>query len=232
VPAGVPYHVARVVSRTDAGGGMTRLTLDPGDAVTSTYRSPGQYVEVRTRGETGYFVVAVPPGTRPWELVMRPGGGASDVILGPSPDADIEVTAALGDGFPVAELRGRPLVVALGGTGVAAGPPLLARRITDGDAALTRVFVGVRTLDEVPLEQEMARWRSAGIDVVLCSMQSEPLPEGSTAFRGFIQDAVIDRVPHGWAHAIIAVGASLLVDALRDVAPAHGLDRSRVLTNH
>jgi NAD(P)H-flavin reductase len=221
-----------VVSRTDAGGGMTRVTLDPGEAVTSTYRAPGQYVEVRTRGETGYFVVAVPPGAPPWELVMRPGGGASDVILGPSPDEEIEVTAALGDGFPVAELHGRALVVALGGTGIAAGPPLLTRRIADGDAVLTRLFVGVRTLDEVPLESEMATWRAAGVDVVLCSMQSEPLPEGSTAFRGFIQDALVARVPPGWADSVIAVGASLLVDALRDVAPTLGLDRSRVLTNH
>lgn len=211
---------------------MTRVTLDPGQDVAATYRAPGQYVEVRTRGETGYFVLASPPGVRPWELVMRPGGGASDVLLGPAPEAELEVTAAIGEGFPMGEVCGRPLLVALSGTGIAAGRPLVGRRIADGDAPSTQVFLGVRNAAEVPLVADLEEWRAAGVPVFVCVSQGEAEPAGQLAFRGYVQDAVRSLVTPGSFETIFAVGVASMVDALRALAPALGVAPGRVLTNH
>lgn len=228
----VRTHPARVVSRTDAGGGMTRIVLDPGADVAATYRSPGQYVEVHTRGETGYFVLAGLPGAPRWDLVMRPGGGASDVLLGPAPDPVVAVTDAIGEGFPMGDLLGRPLLVALSGTGVAAGPPLVARRVSDGDASRTQVFVGVRRTVELPLAPHLDAWRAAGVTVVVCVSQDEAGAAGAAVFRGYVQDAVRASVVSGSVEAIFAVGVASMVGALREVAPALGIGAARVLTNH
>jgi NAD(P)H-flavin reductase len=240
VAGGPAYHPARLLARADAGGGMTRVTVDPGEAVAATYGAPGQYVEVRTRGETGYFVLAGPPGAAPWELVMRPGGGASDVLLGDAPDADVEITAAIGEGFPVGELRGHPVVLALGGTGIAAGPPLVARRIADGDATRTRVFVGVRAADELPLLAELVAWRDAGVEVLVCAWQGDAdaaaaswAPAGGgTVFRGYVQEAVAALVAPGSVRAVLAVGVGPMIEALRGHAPTLGIAPEHVLTNH
>ncbi len=147
-----------MTDRKPAGGGLTRIVLVPTAEVAASHDTPGQYVEVRADGQTGYFVLSSDPGASPWELVMRDGGGASNVLLVMPVPSAVEVTVAIGSGFPMRDARGRELLVALGGTGIAAGPPVVRRRIGDGDARLTRVWIGARG-DALPLAEEIEAWR-------------------------------------------------------------------------
>ena len=197
--------------RQPAGGGLTRIVLVPAVEVTVSHDTPGQYVEVRADGQTGYFVLSSDPGTSPWELVMRAGGGASDVLLVMQLPGTVEVTAAIGAGFPMGDVRGRELLVALGGTGIAAGPPVVRRRISDGDARLTRVWVGARG-DALPLAGEIEAWRGAGVQV--------------TVAGGFVDEAMRAHIVAAPESPIFAVGADAMVAALRSLAPG------RVHTNH
>jgi NAD(P)H-flavin reductase len=214
---------------------MTRVTVEPAPAIVASYVSPGQYVHARVDGATGYFVLAGAPGAAPWELIMRSGGGVSDVLLAAEIGIELEVTPALGDGFPWAAVHGRPLVIALSGTGVAAGRPLLRRRIADGDAALTQVYLGVRTRAELPLTGDVEAWRRAGVSVTVClSNPDEPVGDEGFA-RGYVQDVLrasssSSTVPRD-AH-VFAVGVPTMVDALRTLAPSLGIAPERVLTNH
>jgi NAD(P)H-flavin reductase len=209
---------------------MTAVRIEPSEEIARSYTTPGQFVEVRVDGETGYFVLAGAPGAHPWELVMRPGGGASDVLLPAPIGRAVEVTAAIGDGFPMAAARGRELVVALSGTGIAAGRPIVGRRVADGDAARTQVFVGTRTRAELALAADIGRWREAGVRVVVCLSQPGEV-EGEGFARGYVQDVIRDRATRG-AWAIFTVGVSSMADALRALAPELGLSPDRVLTNH
>lgn len=240
------FRPARLAGRESAGGGLTRVTVEPDPSLLPTYRQPGQYVEMRVQGETGFFVLSNDPGLAAWDLVMRAGGGASDVVLAIAVGSALEVTAALGAGFPLDLAAGHTLVVALNGTGVAAAPPIVRRRVRDGDAALTRVFLGVRAREEVPLEPELRAWRASGVDVVVCLSQLAPDPASATspepvgrmsevAFApGYVQDVVRDRVAAGSVGdgRIFAVGSSSMVDALRASAPELGLDPERIHTNY
>ena len=222
---------------------MTIVRVVPPADIAGTYTTPGQYVEVRIDGETGYFVLAGPPGANPWELVMRSGGGASDVLLAAHPGRALEITPALGDGFPMDAARGRDVVIALSGTGIAAGRPLVGRRVADGDAARTQVFVGTRTRGELALAGDIDAWTSAGITVVICLSQGTPGDPGEPGedprsdrrvALGYVQDVVRARVaPGAWAHVhVFAVGLGSMIEALRSLAPELGLPSERVLTNH
>jgi len=205
------WHPATVTERKPAGGGLTRIVLVSRFEVAASHEVPGQYVEVRADGQTGYFVLSNEPGASPWELVMRDGGGASDVLLVmPIPGA-IEVTAAIGYGFPMGDVRGRELLVALGGTGIAAGPPVVRRRIREGDGPFTRVWVSARG-DVLPMAEEVEAWRVAGVQV--------------TVANGFVDEAMGPHIAASPGAPIFAVGAEAMLAALRALAPG------RVHTNH
>lgn len=231
--AGV-FHPARLVARADAGGGLSMLTVETGSDVLGTYTSPGQYVEVRARGETGYFVLANDPGARAWELILRAGGGASDVLLAMGVGGGIEVSAAIGAGFPMDEARGRPVVIALSGTGIAAARPLVHRRIADGDAARTQLLVGVRARGELPIEGQLDGWAAETLRVVVCLSQSDGAPEDARFRRGYVQDVLRQhadlRPPPG--ARVFAVGLASMIDGLRELAPALGIAPEHVYTNH
>lgn len=245
------FRPARLAGREDVGGGLARVTVDPEGALLTTYRQAGQYVEMRVDGETGFFVLASDPGASPWELIMRSGGGASDVVLTIQVGSPIELTGALGDGFPVAEVAGRPLVIAINGTGVAAVPPIVHRRIRDGDAGLTHVFLGLRSRDELPLAEELRSWQQSGVDVVVCLSQaqpsaasaapatcaaaSEPGVTGPLRFApGYVQDVLRARVsPRSLAGGrIFAVGTSAMLEALSTRAREMGLREEHIHTNY
>ncbi len=230
------FHPASLVGREHTGGGLTLVRVDPGAQVAAGYVSPGQYVEVRAGGETGYFVLANEPGSTTWDLIMRHGGGASDVLLAVAPGADVEVTAPIGEGFPMESARGRPLVVVLGGTGVAAARPVVRRRMADGDATRTEVLIGVRTMSEVSLTQDLDAWSESGVGVTVCLSQENQRGDSPRYAPGYVQDvlrwlAARNRRPVRGA-LLFAVGTDSMVEALRDLAPSLGIRREDVLTNH
>jgi NAD(P)H-flavin reductase len=241
--ANVPvFYPAHLVAQHDAGGGLREVAVATPPDIVPTHTSPGQYVEVRTGSQAGFFVLASDPGAVVWELVMRAGGGAADILLAKAPGAELELTPALGPGFPMDAARGRPLVVALGGTGVAAGRPILRRRIADGDAERTAVFVGIRTRGELPMRDALDGWRAAGVDLAVCLSQDPGALEGMPHAHGYIQDVLRSASrTHGWSRRfpslateghIFAVGMASLVEGLKAIAPDLGITAERVHTNH
>jgi NAD(P)H-flavin reductase len=236
------FFPARIVAQHDAGGGLREVAVATPRAIVTTHTSPGQYVEVRTESQAGFFVLASDPGAPVWELVMRAGGGAADILLSKPPGAELELTPALGAGFPMEVARGRPLVVALGGTGVAAGRPILRRRIADGDAERTAVFVGIRTRGELPMRATLDDWTAAGVDLAVCLSQDPGSLEGIAHAHGYIQDVLRSAAAsHGWSRRlpnlasnghIFAVGMASMVEALKAIAPELGITAERVHTNH
>jgi len=235
-PAEARFHPARLVSLQSVGGGLSHLRIDPGRVVAGTYASPGQYVEVRVGGETGYFVLANEPGGAMWDLVMKSGGGASDVLLRMSAGGALEVTGAIGAGFPMTRLAGHPLVVVLGGTGLAAARPILQRRVREGDASRTAVFIALRKREESAFEADLDAWGSAGVTVVVCLSQGDAGDAGGRVVLGRIPDvlhAFAASHPGAFASAVVfSVGTASLVETLREAAPSLGVRPEDVLTNH
>lgn len=209
------------------------MVLEAGRDVLETHASPGQYIEARADNETGFFVLSNEPGSGALELIMRAGGGVSDVLLAANLGKALEVTSALGEGFQMNGARGHPLVIALGGSGIAAGPSLVRRRILDGDVHRTWVLVGIRTREEFGMRPDIEAWSRAGVTVLVCLSRDDRTIEGVACSKGYVQDVLRARSDFDLRGGFIfAVGAHSLVDELRRVAPELGLEPHRVRTNH
>ncbi len=227
--AEAPLHAARLISR-DAGRPLVPIILELPDAVRASHTVPGQYVSLAAGGESGYFVVASPVGAPQWRLLIKAGGTTADALLAEPLGATFAVTDALGKGFPMDEARGRRLVVAVAGTGIAAAPPIAARRIADGDARRTHLLLGLQLAAHMPCPDDVDAWRAAGMDVLLCVSREDA--ESAGIVRGYVPDVARERLARADGTMVFVVGPSAMVDATRTVAPLLGGAAADVRTNY
>lgn len=194
---------AAILSRRDAGGGLSLVTLVPEETAAERYVAAGQYLEAQTPPhEHGYFALASDVGARPWQLLVRNTGGAADILARSAIGTEVEVVGPLGAGFPVDRTRGRPLVIAVVASALGVARALLAQRLADRERAPTEVLVGVRAAVDVPLVDEVDGWISRGIGVELCLSRVEldehraVLPRARRA-AGWVQSVLAHRVEQG-----------------------------------
>jgi CDP-4-dehydro-6-deoxyglucose reductase len=228
------FHDATLRARSDAGGGLVRLSIEPPASVATSYAYPGQYVAVNAGGKTAHFVLAGDPGDAMWELVLRPGGEAAGAALGLAPGERLRVSAAIGAGFPMAEAKGQELIVVVTGSGLAAGRPVVRARVRDGEARATELLVGVRTRAEVPMEAELAEWARVGATVTVC-LSREEAPAGLAGYAsGYVQDVARRHVRTAPAtrRMIFAAGVKPMIEAVRVLARDLGVHESDVRTNY
>jgi NAD(P)H-flavin reductase len=212
------------------------VTLVPQLELARAYAAPGQYVEV-SLGTPGFFVLAGDVGAPEWELLIRNVGGASDDLARAPLGTELDVSAPLGTGFPMERARGRPLVVVVVGTAVAAARPVLRQRVASGAAHATHLYLGVRSLREVPLDNEVAGWVAASAHVVLCCSQPEPgdsrrAMAGARCAAGWAQDVLAQDLPTPRLEAaslVFAAGPQSMLDATKALARAE--KRLEIITN-
>lgn len=165
---------------------MWLVAFEAGDGA-SSHRVPGQYTWLEAEGVGGYFVLANRPGEESWEVIVRGGGGAAEVLMRASTGDPVEATAALGHGFPCEETRDRQLVIAVPTSAVAVARSVLLWRIDRGLAATTTLLLGAKEKSEVPLADELDAFRAQGVRVLVCL--SREMPNGEPGFAmGYVQD--------------------------------------------
>ena len=211
--------------RRDAGGGLLLITLLVEPAVASSYRAPGQYVEVTVPKGAGFFVLGGEPGDTAWELLVRNAGDAADALATLPVGSPIDVSRPHGAGFPLDRARGRTRAVVVVGSALGAARPVLRKRIADGEGARTSAFIGVRSAADVPLASEVEEW-SRHARVVLCLSQAElehhrALLPGAARTAGYVQDAVrtsLDASTLAPDALVFAAGPSAMLAELRELA--------------
>lgn len=213
-------------SRQDAGGDLLLISLDVAPEIARAYETPGQYVEVKTESGKGYFVLANDVGTTPWELLVKNAGGAADALATLPLGSVLPIKGPLGAGFSVDRMRSKHVVVAVVGSAISVARPVIRQRIRDGAAAITHLFLGLRSPLDLPIAKEIQQWAASGVAVVLCLSRSElpHHPEVLPAARrvaGYVQRALTHalktgEVPHGTL--VIAAGPDAMLADMRTVA--------------
>ncbi len=230
-----------ISARSDAGGGLSLVRFAGAGAarVLATYRLPGQYVTVpplSADAPPSYFVLANPVGADAPEIVLRGGDEVADRLMTAPLGTPVTMSAAQGAGFPGDRAAGRPLWVAVAGSGVAAARAIAAFRRASGEQEMrsTRLFVGVRRLAELPLRAELEELGRAGMAVTVCTSREEPAATETNGLRfvaGYVQTALGLEMPPRDVRLFVA-GPDAMVAALRQLARARGVDERDVHTNY
>jgi NAD(P)H-flavin reductase len=229
-------------ARNLAGGELLLVSLDVADEIAERYTTPGQYIEVKAESGNGYFVLASDVGRRPWQLLVKNAGGAADALATLPLGASLNVVGPIGAGFSVERMKTRHVAIAVVGSALGVARSVLGRRIADGAATATHLFLGIRAPTDLAIPLEVAAWADKGIEVILCLSRSElghhpeVLP-GAKRVVGYVQHALAraldaGEVPHGTL--VIAAGPGAMLADMRSLAtgPSSAAGPSvEVLTN-
>ena len=229
-------------AREPAGGALTRIHLQIDEATAGTHQRHAQYVEVRHDGNwrtdedatipaaiVGIFVLASAPGGKAWEILVKEGGAMADRLATLPLQSKLTTSEAQGRGFPYDAAKGRPLVLATTGSGIAAALSTVFARIDDGDAQKTFVLYGVRERKDVSISAELEAMRKKGVQVAVCLSREHLHEEGF--FKGYVQHVAAER---GWkleGGRVFAAGNKAMIEGIREAMPALGLTREDVLLN-
>lgn len=214
--------------RHDAGGELLLVSLHVSADVARAYTTPGQYIEVKTGSGRGYFVLASEVGTTPWQVLVKNSGDAADALFTLPLGTAVDIVGPLGAGFSAPRMDSRHVAIAVVGSALGVARPVLGRRIREGAAARTHLFLGIRAPTDMPIASEVEAWTAAGAHVVLCLSRSEleHHPEIAPRARrvaGYVQHALaralaVGEVPHGTL--VIAAGPDGMLADMRALAGA------------
>lgn len=207
------------------GLGLHRLTFDralPG------HTRAGQFLTAHVEGhKPAFFAIASEPGA-PVVLLVKRHGDAAEALCGLAPGAEVDVSDAMGEGFPLPPSRARPLVILATGSGISAVRPVIAREVAAGLPRPVTLLYGVFTPAHRSFVDDLEAWTSAGVAVhVVCS--DDPAWPGP---HGFVQDAastlglVSDDVD------LVLCGYPAMAEAAKVQFATAGLAPERVYLNY
>lgn len=226
--------------REPVGGGLHRVRLSIGAATAATHTKHAQYVELRHDGDfgsettaqaavKGIFVLASTPGSSTWDVIVKEGGAMADRLRTIPLGTKLVTSAAQGRGFPYDDAKGRALVLAVTGSGIAAVLTMLGARIESGESKRTFLLWGVREKKDAALAAELDAMRAAGVEIAIC-LSREHIDEPGF-FKGYVQHVAKDR---GWAlegGLVFAAGNKAMIEGMREAMGSLGLTREDVLLN-
>ncbi len=199
---------------------MTLFSLEVPDVLRESYARPGQYAYFELGSEQGFFVLAGREARGPWEVLVRGGGGVADAMLAAPVGVTLWASPALGHGFPMARARGSVVTIVVTAGSFSAARAAVLWRIDEGDASRTRLVVGARVEQDVPLPEEIDAMRSAGVGVHVVLSSSQ----------GYVQDW-LPKIWHRETAWVFVAGAKAMMEAAMDAAVALGAPRDHVVSN-
>lgn len=123
----------------------------------------GQFVGVSVLGvgEAPISVTSSPTRNGTFELCVREVGDVTGALHRMKPGSIVGIRGPFGNGFPIEKMRGRDLLFAPGGLGLA---PLrsLINQVLDERESFGRVIIlyGARNPSELLFKEELARWEA------------------------------------------------------------------------
>lgn len=190
-----PFFPARLAAARIETPYLRYLRLEVPPAVYAGYRIPGQFLEVRLPGEEAgaYFAIANRPDADGLELLVKRGEGPADLLFELPVGSEVEVSEAMGPGFPLEQARGKDVLLFATGSGFAPIRAMLQaiRRERDAYGAV-HLFFGVRTEVDVPFRQELDALAAQGIELHLTISR---LPEPTPGHGRYVQERFRNVLP-------------------------------------
>jgi NAD(P)H-flavin reductase len=227
------WYLATVAAVLPAAEGLTELILDTGGTgLEESHQWPGQYVRLALPEEgQGLFAIASAPepGSRRWEFLLKGGSPLVDALSRLRPGEKVRTTRPEGPGFPLAEARGKNLLLFATGSGISPIRSVIEsiRREREAYGRVTLYF-GARTPESFAYEDELHHWEAADIRVV--RTVSQPGASGWQGLTGYVQ-AHLGEEPVEGAEAFLC-GQSGMVEEVIQALEARGVPRGAIHLNY
>lgn len=159
--APVPYRVTSLHAETSD---TVTLTLEPlGASIPDPL--PGQFTMMYAFG-IGEVPISVSRTGPVLDQTVRAVGTVTRAVCGTRPGQVIGLRGPFGTGWGLDAARGRDLVLAAGGIGLAPLRPVILRALSDrDDFGRIAILIGARTPDDLLFTAELDEWRERGAQV-------------------------------------------------------------------
>jgi NAD(P)H-flavin reductase len=195
----------------------------------SSFDKPGQFVTVSMNDlKPAFFAIASVPG-EPLQLLVKQQGDVASLVTAAEPGTAIEVSDAMGGGFPLPEGDARKLVILATGSGISAVRSVIEAEIAAGLPRPVHVLYGVFTLEHRSFVDRLEAWRGKG--VVVHEVLSEP-HHGWEGAVGFVQDAAKELGLVDADSTVVLCGFPAMVEAAKALYGDAGAAPEQLLTNY
>lgn len=225
-------RVESVARRTDS---VWLFTFGAGEdaRLDDLHFEPGQVAVLRVSeyGEA-YLAIASPPGNPAGlEFLIKRTGEVGQRLCDLEHLAEAELVGLIGRGFPVDEFEGKDLIFVAAGTAIApiraAISHAVKRRASFGSIVLIH---GVRRPEDFAVDDELDRWREAGVDVRLTVTQpGERAWEGSI---GRVQALLAPAVRDAFDPVAFVCGSDEMMEQTTELLEALGVPPELILRNY
>ena len=210
---------------------QTRLVLDDPDALLAAHTRPGQYCHLRLPGrDDAFFALSSTPEERSLAFLIKAAEGPGEELAALSAGDEVELSAPTGPGFDVSAAQARDVVFVATGTGIAPIRAVVESILADRERyGRLILYYGVRNASYVAFEDDLARWRDAGVSVRVHFSQPDPLVEDGA--QGYVQEMLIADRPDMANAALFAAGQEELLHDLAESMADLGGTRDWILKN-
>ena len=227
-------RILRITRIREQGRDIRSFDLMP-DGAPATHAVqfiPGQVGVLRVANEEpAYFAFAGAPEDSELEILVKRTIGASAALFDMKEGEHVELINVAGHGFDLEKQRGRDLVFAAMGTGVA---PLRSalRHVLNRKADFGQLVVlyGARTPDDFCYRDETQAWEDAGVE--LRQVISRPDGHDWSGPTGYVQSLLDHVLPELKNPVALVCGSREMIAQTRDRLQQMGFAAEDILTNY
>jgi NAD(P)H-flavin reductase len=227
-------RILRITRIREQGRDIRSFDLTPDDAPAThaVQFIPGQVGVLRVANEEpAYFAFAGAPEDSELEILVKRTIGASAALFDMKEGEHVELINVAGHGFDLEKQRGRDLVFAAMGTGVA---PLRSalRHVLNRKADFGQLVVlyGARTPDDFCYRDETQAWEDAGVE--LRQVISRPDGHDWSGPTGYVQSLLDHVLPELKNPVALVCGSREMIAQTRDRLQQMGFAAEDILTNY
>jgi NAD(P)H-flavin reductase len=225
-------RVENVARRTDSVWLFT-FAADEASRLDDLAFEPGQVavLSLPDYGEAYLAIASAPDDPTSLEFLVKRTGDLGERLCDLGRSAEATLVGLVGRGFPVGAYEGKNLLFVAAGTGVAPVRAAIAhavkRRARFGRITLVH---GVRTPSDFAVDDDLDRWRAAGVDVRL--VVSQPGAARWDGPVGRVQALLDGAVPDAAETAAFVCGSDEMMDETSALLERLGVRADRIFRNY
>lgn len=200
-----------------------------GTRAAGTHVRPGQYAMLALEGHAPHpFAIASAPGSTTFEFLVKKGSPLSDALTRLGPGHFVQISEAMGPGFPLEKAAGHSILLFATGSGISAiRSTLLAIRNDRAKFDKVTLFFGARTPSAFAYMDEHKDWERDGIDIV--RTVSQPGESSWDGLQGYVQEHVGELARGG--ELVFLCGQTEMVKGVREELARRGIPPGNLFVN-